>query len=130
MKIRTKQHCGQVYHAVFMIFLLAACNGRREEAPAMPPPTLPLTQAQIGFGVVNVSYTRVNSEPDENSALSGHLRRGSVVRIIERRLIQTSGRPESWVQIEANFQGWLRETLVDIYNNEHQARTAAATMGN
>ena len=125
MKIRIIRPCGQLYMAGLLLIVLSACTGRKDDIPVMPPPTLPLTQGQIGFGVVNVSYTRVNSQPNENSALSGHLRRGSVVRIMERRLIQSGRIPESWVLVEANFQGWLRETLVDIYHNEQQAKTAS-----
>ena len=130
MKIRIKYPPGQVSLTVFIILILAACSGRREETPAMPPLTSPLTQAQIGYGVINVSYTRVSSEPDETSASPGHLRRGSVVRVIERRWIRDNGNAESWVLIEEAFIGWLKETLVDVYDNEPQARTASEVMGN
>ena len=130
MKIRLKYPYGQVSLAIIIVLLLCGCNRRREEIPVIPPATSPLTQAQIGFGVVNVSYTRVNSEPDETSASPGHLRRGSVVRIIERRIIIVSARTDSWVLVEESFQGWLRESLVDIYDNESQARTAAEAMRN
>ena len=130
MKIRTKRLRRQVCQAAFLILILAACSGRKEETPAMPPLTSPLTQAQIGFGVVNVSYTRVNSEPDENSVSPGHLRQGAVVKILERRQVRTGRTTESWVLVERTFQGWVREALVDIYDNEHQANTASQQMRN
>ena len=95
----------------------------------MPPPTSPLSQAYIGYGVINVSYTRINSAPDEDSTSPGYLRRGSVVRITERRLSRNDGRAESWVFVEGAFSGWLRESLVDIYDNEPQAETASRLMG-
>ena len=96
----------------------------------MPPITSPLTQAQIGYGVVNVSYTRINADPQENSVSPGYLRQGSVVRIIERRLIHHDEKSESWVLAEGAYTGWLRESQVDIYDNEPQAETASKSMGN
>ena len=96
----------------------------------MPPTTSPLTPVNIGYGVVNVSYTRLSSEPDENSASPGHLRRGAVVKIVERRLVRISGRTESWVLTNGDNQGWIRESLVDVYDNDLQARTASNAMGN
>ena len=95
----------------------------------MPPATSPLSQAYIGYGVTNVSYTRINSMPDDDSVSPGYLRRGSVVRIIERRLLRNGGGSESWVYVEGAFNGWLRESLVDIYDNEPQAETASRAMG-
>jgi hypothetical protein len=133
MKIRMNNPCGQVGAALLLLVLIAACTAKREEAPAMPPLTSPLTPAQIGFGVINVSFTRINSEPDESSVSPGHLRRGSVVRVIERRHIRNGGRSESWVLVKdahnEAIQGWLRETLVDVYDNEPQAETASRSMG-
>jgi hypothetical protein len=63
----------------------------------MPPPTSPLSQAYIGYGVVNVSYTRINSAPEDDSASPGYLRRGAVVRIIERQALRDGGGSESWL---------------------------------
>ena len=132
MKIRTKRPYGQVCRAcigvVIILLLHTVCSGRSGETLVTAPPTSPLTQPQIGFGVVNVSFTRINSEPDENSISLGHLRRATVVRIIERRMIIANGRAESWLLVEEAVSGWLRESLVDIYDNELQARTAANSM--
>ena len=95
----------------------------------IPPPTSPLSQAHIGYGVVNVSYTRVSLMPDEDSVSPGYLRRGSVIRITERRMQKNEEKSESWVFVEGSFSGWLRESLVDIYENEAQAQTASRSMG-
>jgi len=95
----------------------------------MPPPTSPLSQAYIGYGVINVSYTRVNSVPDDDSISPGYLRRGAVVRIVERQTLRNDDKNESWVHVEGTFNGWLRESLVDIYDNEPQAETASRAMG-
>ena len=132
MKICLNNYCGQVLILLILLPVLTACNARREDSPVLPPLTSPLSQVYIGYGVVNISYTRVNSEPDENSASPGYLRQGSVIKIIERQLIRNSGGIESWVFVEGNAEGnvkgWLRETQVDVYDNEQQARTASGTM--
>ena len=128
MKIRVYCIYSQVFGALLLL-LFAACYVKKEEAPVIPPLTSPLSQEQIGYGVVNVSYTRVNAEPEDDGVSPGYLRRGSVVRVIERRLIKKDAKTESWVLVEEAFRGWLKESLVDIYDNESQAVTASGSMG-
>jgi hypothetical protein len=137
MKIEIKHARRQAYSAIFALFLVsvcAACGGKKDETPVLPPLTSPLSQSSIGFGVVNVSYTRIIAQPgeenlDENSS-PGYLRRGAVVRILRRQIIKTPEKSESWVQVEGASAGWLKETLVDIYTSESQAQTASETMSN
>jgi hypothetical protein len=143
MKIKLILSGGQAYWAIFLLLFLAACNGKKEETPVIPPLTSPLSQSFVGYGVVNVSYTRVTAAPEEDSleyneganASGSYLRQGSVVRILQRRQVKSQDRLESWVQVDgsggsvgAAGLGWLRESLVDIYDSEGQARTASESM--
>ena len=132
MKIEIKYPYSQVYVMIFILFFMAACGGKMEEKPVIPPVTSPLSQSFIGYGVVNVSYTRVAAQPEEDDAgenvSPGYLRRGTVVCILQRRLIKNHNKFESWVLVEGTSTGWLRETLVNIYDNESQARTASESM--
>ncbi|MCL2192554.1 MAG: hypothetical protein FWB78_04060 [Treponema sp.] len=114
--------------AVLILLLAVACTGRRNETPVLPPETSPLSQTYIGYGVVNVLYTRLSVEATAISAASGHARMGTVVRIHERRLIRDGARTESWLLVEEDTKGWILEELVDVYANEQQARTASETM--
>jgi hypothetical protein len=123
--------------ATFCLILgiaLGSCAGRKAESAVVPPVTSPLSQTLIGFGVINVSYTHLNAGPAQASpeeagvSSSGYLRRGSLVRVLERRAVKNNGASESWVLVAGNYQGWLRESLVDIYDNERRARTAAESM--
>ena len=107
---------------------LSACNGRKEDNPVIPPVTSPLSNNYIGFAVINVSYTGVRAEPEEGSPSIGYLRRGSLVRVIERRTIIRSGSSVSWVFAEGNYRGWLKEEEMDIYSSESRARTASENM--
>jgi len=102
----------------------------------MPPATHPLARQLIGYGVVNVSFTHLLSEPGPGGVSHGHLRRGTVVRIIERRQIITQGNSVSWVLAEGNYQppvvpprGWLQEATVEIFDRESRANTASRIMG-
>ena len=78
--------------------------------------------------MINVSYTRVSSDPGEGGVSLGYLRRGSVVQILERRQINENGKTESRLLVEGNYKGWLAESLVDVYENELKARTASEAM--
>jgi len=134
MKIKVKYPSSQVCLIIVLVTLISACTGKKEETPVIPPLTSPLSQSFIGYGVVNVSYTRVAAQPEENnsaedSASPGYLRRGSVVCILQRRMVKNQEKPESWVLVEGSCTGWLKESLVDIYDTEPQARTASESMG-
>ncbi|MDR1566693.1 MAG: hypothetical protein LBS48_05360 [Treponema sp.] len=109
--------------------------GNDEDLPLNPPPTNPLARAFIGYGVVNASFTHVLEEPKQDSPSLGYLRRGSLVTILERRSVTVSDRSEAWLLISADqgasggvIQGWLREAVVDVYDNESRARTASEAM--
>jgi hypothetical protein len=114
--------------AILSLLLGTSCFGKKEEAPVLPPETFPLSQPHIGFGVINVSYPGVSTVPGEGGASLGYLRRGTVVRILERRQIKTGGNTESWLLVEEAYKGWLKETLVEVYENESKARTASEAM--
>ncbi|MDR2434826.1 MAG: hypothetical protein LBD47_09700 [Treponema sp.] len=119
-----------VFYLVLCVMVhiaLVSCGGKKE-TPIVPPLTSPLSRTIIGFGVINVSYTYVTAGPEDGGASLGYLRRGALVRIIERRLVKNGSSAESWVLAEGSSRGWLREELVDIYDNEGRAKTASESM--
>jgi hypothetical protein len=114
---------------------LASCRRGSEELPVVPPATYPLSREYIGFGVVNVSFAHLLEESSSTAVSLGYLRRGTVVRIIERRVIVNRANEETWVFVEGNYQGqgsvsngWLPETALVIYDSESRANTASRTM--
>ena len=123
---------------LFLLLLLGALSGCRrgaEELPVAPPETNPLSREYIGFGVINVSFIHLLEESNPNGVSLGYLRRGTVVRIIERRHLVNRGSEETWVFVEGNYQGqgsvsrgWLPETALVIYDSESRANTASRTM--
>jgi len=143
MRITVKGTFGQLsalllVSLLFIIFNLSSCKANREEKPVIPPVTSPLTRDYIGFGVITASFTHINEDPAEDSRSLGYLRRGSLVRIIRRQIIKTQDEYVSWVLTDGKqdgfesdknaAQGWLKEDVMEIYNNESQAKTASEAM--
>jgi hypothetical protein len=62
----------------------------------------------------------------------GYLRRGSVVDILERRLVRNAGNAESWVLVKEEstqkIQGWIPASVVDVYDTKGRAKTASESM--
>jgi hypothetical protein len=117
---------------VAALLLSPGCRRVDTELPIIPPVTRPLAGRYIGFGVVKVSFAHLLSEPGRDGVSQGYLRRGTVVRIIERRSVLNRGSPESWILAEGNYQGegsaargWIEEAGVEIYGSEPQANTAS-----
>ncbi|MDR2719019.1 MAG: hypothetical protein LBB89_13275 [Treponema sp.] len=113
-----------IFTALFS-FLLFSCDSRKEEIHVIPPITSPLSGEYIGFGVITDSFTHLTADPSQDSPSLGYLRRGSRVRIIRRQIIKTQDGFISWVLTDGQQQGWLKEDVMDIYNNENQAITAS-----
>lgn len=111
---------------VLMLFL--SCARSSEEIPVLPPPTHPLSRSLIGYGVISASYTHVVDMPSQRGISLGYLRRGSVVPVVERRYINNQGTAESWIMVDGNYRGWLKEEVIAIYDHEAQAQTAAESM--
>ena len=116
---------------VFLTFF-SGCNRSVNQLPVLPPVTHPLAREYIGYGVVNVSFTHFFDAPGTGGVSKGYLRRGTVVRIIERRPVTLGGNQVLWVFVEGNYQGtssvsqgWLQEEDLDVYENESRAMTAS-----
>jgi len=110
--------------ALFLI-LLYSCGTKKEEINVIPPVTSPLSGEYIGFGVIKESFTHINTDPSQESPSLGYLRRGSRVKIVRRQIVKTNDGYISWVLTDGQQQGWLKEDVMDIYNNENQAVTAS-----
>lgn len=89
-----------------------------------------MSRPAIGYGVIAPSYITLSNSPEEGGLSHGYLRRGSVVKVLERRFLNKGAEnapstPESWILVEGGYQGWLYEGSVDLYDYEEQAKTAA-----
>ena len=124
-----------LFLSLFLFMLPIGCNRFSKEPSVLPPVTHPLTREYIGFGVLNISFAHVLSEPGPKGVSQGYLRRGTVVRVIERLQISNRGNSELWVLAEGNYQGagnisrgWLEEAALVIYDSERRANTASKSL--
>jgi hypothetical protein len=123
---------------VFFLVLLffTACTRNSEEILIVPPPTNPLDRDFIGYGVINGSFVRLTEEPRRDGVSLGYIRKGALIKIIERRLITNREYAEVWILAEAGYsggaggkiEGWLPEDSAEIYDNESRAFTASEAM--
>jgi len=127
MRITAKYGLGQLF-LLLCVISLNSCGLKKEESPAVPPVTSPLSGNYIGYGVITSSFTHINLDPAEDSSSLGYLRRGSLVRIIRRQTIRNARGFTSWVLIDDIQYGWLKEEVMNIYDNESQARTASESI--
>jgi len=114
-----------VFLITLLILILCSCGTKKEEISVVPPVTSPLSGDYIGFGVIKESFTHISTDPSQESPSLGYLRRGSRVKIVRRQTVKTAEGYVSWVLMEGQQQGWLKEDVMDIYNNENQAITAS-----
>jgi hypothetical protein len=138
MKARSVFGLSHVF-SLSLILVVSACTGElasqknspthsAAEIPIVPPATPPLSRSVIGHGVISVSYTHVVSEPSPSGFSLGYLRKGAIVEVLERRSVNSGGTVESWVFVGGAYRGWLREDVIQVYDNEAQARTAAESL--
>jgi hypothetical protein len=131
MRVGYSSAGGQGIGAALILVLalaLLACSSRDEEVQIALPASPLLSRDFIGYGVIIVSYTHVLDRPQSDASSQGYVRRASIVKVLERRLVRESGESASWVYIEGDYQGWLEENSIQIYDNESQAKTAAGLL--
>lgn len=146
MRIRVSSWYDQVL-TLILFAALYGCSRTTNELPVIPPATHPLSREYIGFGVVNSSFTHLYSESGSGGVSQGYLRKGTVVRIIERKQASVQDNAGYWVMVEGNYpgpnpgsgqgsgtesvragtatQGWLLESNLDIFDSESRAVTAS-----
>jgi len=129
MRIGVIVPAGQaVFILVALVFLSCSPDSparRADEIVVVPPETSPLSRPVLGYGVISASYTHVVAEPNQAGLSLGYLRRGAIVEVLERRLISHGEFAESWVFVGGAYRGWLRENVIQVYDNEAKAKTAA-----
>jgi hypothetical protein len=126
------------YYFVWLLLLLAAACTPRTGAETVIPPETPLFESSvIGYGVVNQSFANILGKTDAASDVLGFIRKGGIVKIMERRADLKNGEPsEIWIYVTTEVEeagdrpvsGWLREPGIDRYENLPRAQSAARLM--
>jgi hypothetical protein len=105
--------------------LLPACKRFSFENEILIPATSPLSRSVIGYGVINTNYTRILDKRGGDGRSIGFLRKGSIVEIMERRPVVTNNMAEIWVLASGSYEGWLKESELQVYPSKAQAVTAS-----
>ncbi|MDR0475761.1 MAG: hypothetical protein LBH43_19085 [Treponema sp.] len=120
-----------VFVFLAVLFILNSCTRNNANAVLNPPPTDPLSRDFLGFGVVTVSFTHLWEEPGGEGASLGYLRKGSLVKILERKAVNYREGTVFWllaVYEDGALEGWFRGDSVEVYDNESRAITASKSM--
>jgi hypothetical protein len=125
MRVGDSFYKGQGIVIAALLLAAASCSPRSVEKQLVLPVSPLLSRDLIGYGVIVVSYTHVLDQPQRDAPSQGYVRKGSIVRVLERRLVQQDGKGISWVLIDGDYQGWLEEGNIQIYDNESRAKTAS-----
>jgi hypothetical protein len=118
----------QTFFLLIAALIAVSSCAKEEEIEIIPPATYPLSRNLIGYGVVNTNYTHIVRTPETGSESSGFLRGGSIVSVLERRPVKTGETYENWVLVSGQYEGWLREESVRIFDRAEKAKTASESM--
>jgi hypothetical protein len=106
------------------VFVLGGCFLRFPEKTVDLPQTSYLSDG-YGWGVITDPYASFFDTPGSQGIIAAHGRRGEVLAIGARRIVNENNSVRVWFRFE---QGWLPETAVQLFSNIYQARNAAGDM--
>jgi hypothetical protein len=105
--------------------ILSSCKRNISENDIVLPATPPLSRSVIGYGVVSGNYTRILDKPGDDGNSIGFIRKGSIIKILERRPVVKDEKAETWVFASGSYIGWLKENELRVYTSMAQALTAS-----
>jgi hypothetical protein len=81
----------------------------------------------VAYALVRTAYVNVLDIPETTGVSIAYFRQGTILRVLERRMINHKDGSVSWVLVqEGNSQkGWVLESGLQVYDTEEQAKTAA-----
>jgi hypothetical protein len=110
--------------------ILGACDGGAPQDEVVLPET-GVIMLRPRWAVVNEPYVPALLAPGAADQVSGQLRLGEVVEIVEIGTTQfrDDGTEQPWFLVEAaESSGWLVNTSVTVFGSRNQAENAARAM--
>lgn len=110
-----------------LFLLLSACAPASQGNLITPPPTPPLSRNAVGYALVQTAYVNVLDTPETTGVSVAYFRQGTILRVLERRMVKNNDGPVSWVLVQEgnSKKGWVLESALQVYDTEEQAKTAA-----
>jgi len=82
-----------------------------------PPPTFPLSRTVLGYVVITDSFTQLLDRPGSEGVSLGVLRKGTILPVLERRMVQDNNQAERWIFVSAAEKGWVRESAGQVFQH-------------
>lgn len=83
----------------------------------------------IEWAVLVPPYAAFREEPGFENKIIAEGKKAEIHRVTGKRILQTvSGRKKEYTVWYKFEEGWLDESVVEIYNNKYKAQTASAKM--
>jgi hypothetical protein len=96
-------------------------------------PTTPVLSFRAGWAVVETTYARILTQPDPDSDIVGHERRGAVLEILSKTNYteRVDAETDFWYQVRSeDFSGWVFGAMVELYASRERARNASRVLSN
>ena len=115
------------FYLILVFFSLLLSCSREQEMPEIVLEPTPIMTRTISWGVVNVSYLKINKETDNDQHIVTTLRKEEVVRIENVHYINKNNTSALWYYISKDkLKGWVQDSSLDSYPTKEQALTASA----
>jgi hypothetical protein len=141
---------------LLLIVVLASCKKPEEDLTIIVGATPILSKTSIAYGLVENSFAHILDEPSPQGASRALLRKGDIVRVVERRLVSTTQPVQSgggssgsaasargaqstagtpvgkiWMRIETlspPVSGWLADDALLLYPSLLKAENARTSI--
>ncbi len=121
-------------HAIRLVALIlltvAALPGcsERDDVDRVELPTTPVLSFRAGWAVVDTGYARILEQPDPDSGIVGHERRGAMLEILSKTNYtdRIGDETDFWYQVRSDdFSGWVFGPAVELYTSRQRALNAS-----
>ena len=118
----------RLYVLVLLSAMLLVSCAERDEADGVELPTTPVLSFRAGWAVVDTSYARILEQPDPESGIVGHERRGALLEILSKTNYteRLSDGTDFWYQIRSEDFSFLNDAAAaEIYTSRRRALNAS-----
>jgi hypothetical protein len=112
---------------VLTVAPLVGCS-ERDNVERVELPTTPVLSFRAGWAVVDTGYARILEQPDPDSDIVGHERRGAMLEILSKTNYteRIGDETDFWYQIRSDdFSGWVFGSAVELYTSRQRALNAS-----
>jgi predicted SnoaL-like aldol condensation-catalyzing enzyme len=111
---------------ILILLIVPLSCSQKIEVPEIVLPSTPIMKGTTSWGVVNVSYLKINKEPNNDQHIVTTLRKGDLVQIESVHYINEGRNSSIWFHISKDrLNGWVKDSSLDSYSTKEKAKTAS-----